>query len=128
MLPSPGCLCLHECEAYTKEWAQTIYFMLRQEVRKAWRVTGLMVQSAFEVGLHRERYYRHSNTTAERSSFLKRLMACVVDLDKRCSFMVNLPYHLHDREIDDSVLDLVRCFISPHEPKIKAPATWKQYS
>ncbi|KAG6362497.1 hypothetical protein INS49_010729 [Diaporthe citri] len=84
----------------------TIYFMLRQEARKAWRSAGLVVQSAFEVGLHKERYYRHGNATIERSCFLKRLMACVVDLDKRCSFMVNLPYHLHDTEIDDSVLDL----------------------
>lgn len=90
--------------------------MLRQEVRKAWRLAGLMVQSAFEVGLHRERYYRHGHTTAERSEFLKRLMACVVDLDKRCSFMVNLPYHLHDREIDDSVLDLVRRLIYSRDP------------
>lgn len=35
-------------------------------------------------------------------------MACVVDLDRRCSFIANLPHHLRDREIDDSVLDLVR--------------------
>lgn len=95
-------------KTYTEGLGQTIYFVLRQEVRKAWRVAGLMVQSAFEVGLHKERYYRHSNATSERVDFLKRLMASVVDLDKRCSFMVNLPYHLHDREIDDSVLDLVR--------------------
>ncbi|KAK2609985.1 hypothetical protein N8I77_003449 [Diaporthe amygdali] len=84
----------------------TIYFTLRQEVRKAWRVAGLMVQSALEVGLHKERYHRNSNVTAEHSSFLKRLMACVVDLDRRCSFIANLPHHLRDREIDDSVLDL----------------------
>lgn len=77
-----------------------------------------MVQSAFEVGLHKERYYREGNATSERSGFLKGLMACVVDLDKRCSFMVNLPYHLHDREIDDSVLDLVRRLIYPHKPKL----------
>lgn len=67
-----------------------------------------MVQSALEVGLHKERYYRNGNGTAERTSFLKRLMACVVDLDKRCSFIATLPYHLRDREVDDSVLDLVR--------------------
>lgn len=97
--------------------------MLRQEVRKAWRLAGLMVQSAFEVGLHKERYYRQSSGTVERSGFLKRLMACVVDLDKRCSFMVNLPYHLHDREIDDSVLDLVRCYVYPHKPKILQGST-----
>lgn len=66
-----------------------------------------MVQSSLEVGLHKERYYRNSNGTNERTSFLKRLMACVVDLDKRCSFIATLPYHLRDREVDDSVLDLV---------------------
>ncbi|KAH8771718.1 hypothetical protein F5883DRAFT_713106 [Diaporthe sp. PMI_573] len=84
----------------------TIYYTLRQEVRKAWRVAGLMVQSALEVGLPKERYHRNVNATIERSIFLKRLMACVVDLDKRCSFLATLPYHLHDREVDDSVLDL----------------------
>lgn len=96
--------------------------MLRQEVRKAWRVAGLMVQSALEVGFHKERYYRNSHPTTERSNFLKRLMACVVDLDKRCSFMTNLPYHLRCREIDDSVLDLVRCLVSLHKPSTRAPS------
>lgn len=81
-----------------------------------------MVQSAFEVGLHKERYYREGNATSERSGFLKGLMACVVDLDKRCSFMVNLPHHLHDREIDDSVLDLVRRPIYTHKPKLYSHA------
>ncbi|KAL1849836.1 hypothetical protein Daus18300_013149 [Diaporthe australafricana] len=84
----------------------TIYYTLRQEARKAWRVAGLMVQSALEVGLHKEKFHRDSNTTPEHPAFLKTLMACVDDLDKRCSFIASLPYHLRDRELDDTVLDL----------------------
>lgn len=79
-----------------------------------------MVQSALEVGLHKERFYRNDNDTVERSSFLKRLMACVVDLDKRCSFIATLPYHLRDREVDDSVLDLVRCLVYLSHPNIES--------
>lgn len=80
-----------------------------------------MVQSALEVGLHKEKFHRDSNRTPEHSAFLKTLMACVVDLDKRCSFMASLPYHLPDREIDDSVLDLVR--VLTHEAGYQSPSS-----
>ncbi|KAK7725536.1 hypothetical protein SLS63_008140 [Diaporthe eres] len=93
----------------------TIYFMLRQEVRKAWRLAGLMVQSAFEVGLHEERYYRQklfeliSTSKAESGGYKSK------EINDRMDYLDHRIQKLAD---ETSRLDL----FPPDSPVIPPPA------
>jgi hypothetical protein len=57
--------------------------------------------------MHRARFHRDRNDTPSHIEYLKGLLVCVSDLDKRCSFFTNLPVGLRDQDLDEDVLNLV---------------------
>ena len=61
--------------------------------------------ASLELGLHKEK------PAEERGKVLTLqlcdLFSCVYDLDRRCSFFASLPWTLHHKDIDASVLSLV---------------------
>ncbi|SPO03693.1 uncharacterized protein DNG_06376 [Cephalotrichum gorgonifer] len=83
-----------------------IYFSLRDQEIKGWRMIGFATRTAFELGMHRARFYRDCDDSPSQIRFLKNLFACVSDVDKRCSFMTNLPCSLPDQNVDEDTLDL----------------------
>lgn len=65
-------------------------------------------QVAFELGMHRAKFYQDRRNSPVPIETLQNLFASVNDLEKRFSFFTNLPCVSHDRYIDEGVLDLVR--------------------
>lgn len=57
--------------------------------------------------MHKDSFFENRNVGSDKAIFQKTLFCCVYDLDKRCSFFANLPWTLHDKDIDESVFDLV---------------------
>lgn len=93
---------------------QGIYFVLKDEAVKAWRIVGFAAKTCLELGMHKAWSHSASDEGLANAKTLKTLFCCVYDLDKRCSFFTGLPWTLDDREIDESVLELVsiRMYIS----------------
>lgn len=87
--------------------SQTIYYILRDEGVKAWRVAGCAAKLCVELGLHRARSPTNADATTQEERFLRILFCCVYDLDNRSSFTASLPSTLHDRDIEDEVFNLV---------------------
>lgn len=92
-----------------------IYFILKDEAVKAWRMAGIASKSCIELGMHNNSFYEGRSPSLDQSAFLGTLFCCVYDLDKRCSFFTNLPWTLHDKSIDQSVLN-----IGPRHPFLSA--------
>ncbi|KAH6661746.1 hypothetical protein B0J14DRAFT_663192 [Halenospora varia] len=84
----------------------TIYFILQDQAAKAWRISGVAVKACLELGLHKERPNETRDNRLPTYDFLQDLFSCVYDLDKRCSFDMGLPSALHDKDIDDWVLNM----------------------
>ncbi|KFY86577.1 hypothetical protein V500_07540 [Pseudogymnoascus sp. VKM F-4518 (FW-2643)] len=84
----------------------TIYFILKDKAAKAWRFAGFAAKSCLELGMHKDSFFENRNVGSDKAIFQKTLFCCVYDLDKRCSFFTNLPWTLHDKDIDESVFDL----------------------
>ena len=68
---------------------------------------GFAATTSLELGLHRENPSGKRDQTQAFESC--KIFPCVYDLDKRCSFFANLPWTLHDKDIDANVMSLV-CF------------------
>ncbi|KAF5010517.1 hypothetical protein FDECE_3334 [Fusarium decemcellulare] len=73
---------------------------------KSWRMIGLAARASLELGLHRERSFQGLNHPSSTVNFHKVIFSCVYDLDKRCSFFANLPWALHEKDIDVDILAL----------------------
>ncbi|KAF2424442.1 hypothetical protein EJ08DRAFT_417124 [Tothia fuscella] len=66
---------------------QIIYFICKQDLRKAWRVCGVAARTCLELGLHRE-----TNMEASQEALLAHtLFCCVYDLDSKCTSICYLP-------------------------------------
>jgi hypothetical protein len=74
-------------------------------------MSGFAAKACLELGLHKERVVEICDDTPPNAAFLKDIFSCVYDLDKRCSFYTNLPWTLHDKDIDENVFDLVCTFL-----------------
>ncbi|KAK0122020.1 hypothetical protein ONS95_010285 [Cadophora gregata] len=83
-----------------------IYFILKDEAVKAWRMAGFAAKSCLELGMHKNSFYENQSGGPDKRIFSKTLFCCVYDLDKRCSFFANLPWTLHDKAIDENVFNL----------------------
>lgn len=70
-------------------------------------MSGWAARACLEAGLHKERLGHPSADCFPDGAILKDLFSCIYDLDRRCSFFTNLPWVLHDKDIDDGTLDLV---------------------
>ncbi|KAB5581283.1 hypothetical protein GE09DRAFT_1085775 [Coniochaeta sp. 2T2.1] len=82
----------------------SIYWILKNEPLKAWRMIGFAATTSLELGLHRE---NPSEKRDQAQAFQScKIFPCVYDLDKRCSFFANLPWTLHDKDIDANVMSL----------------------
>ncbi|KAI9039006.1 uncharacterized protein KD926_009990 [Aspergillus affinis] len=98
---------------------------------QAWRMAGVAAKLCLELGIHLGRFFNGALVHPDRFTDVKRLFACVYDVDRRCSFYSNLPWTLHDRDIDMSTLRLKLVAslptgdFTPFEPTVKPPP-WLQ--
>jgi hypothetical protein len=91
---------------------QSVYLDLKQRPVKAWRMSGVAARLCLELGLHREKFFEDAKALPQRIIDWKRLFACVYRIDRKCSFYSGLPWTLHDRDLDASVLRIVWLSIS----------------
>ncbi|KAJ9497397.1 hypothetical protein H2202_007201 [Exophiala xenobiotica] len=84
----------------------TIYFILEDQPVKAWRMSGFGAKACLELGLHKESSLDTRDDSLADKAFLKDIFSCVYDLDKRSSFYTNLPWTLHEKDLDENVFDL----------------------
>ncbi|KAJ6158301.1 hypothetical protein N7485_011127 [Penicillium canescens] len=82
----------------------SVYLDLKQRPVKAWRMSGVAARLCLELGLHREKFFEDVKALPQRIIDWKRLFACVYRIDRKCSFYSGLPWTLHDRDLDASVL------------------------
>ncbi|OBT53965.1 hypothetical protein VE04_05796 [Pseudogymnoascus sp. 24MN13] len=70
----------------------SIYHHQCDDTTLAWRTIGTAAKMCMELGLHK--------STSTKVSWAPKLFWCIYILDRRYSFMINLPFTLHDSDID----------------------------
>ncbi|KAF2963902.1 hypothetical protein GQX73_g9662 [Xylaria multiplex] len=84
----------------------TIFFIVKDQQIKAWRMCGLAARSCLELGLHKKIPDPHTEGTHEEADFLTDIFNCVYDLDRRIGFTTAMPMSLRDEDITETVFDL----------------------
>lgn len=88
---------------------KSIYHFRRDNVTLAWRKIGAAAKLCLELGLHRLSDSVLEDSTRVHFSWETNMFWCVYVLDRRYSFMANLPFALQDRDIDFELLQAVKC-------------------
>ena len=101
---------------------KSVYHYQRDNVTLAWRKIGAAAKLCLELGLHRIRNPAlEESTPRAQSSWENKIFWCVYVLDRRYSFMANLPFTLQDRDIDFELLQAViynYLYFTPHIAKL----------
>ncbi|KAI0906924.1 hypothetical protein F4823DRAFT_51329 [Ustulina deusta] len=85
----------------------TIFFIVKDQLVKAWRMCGFAARSCLELGLHKQIPRTHTDDSHDDPEFLADIFNCVYDLDRRIGFITAMPLSLRDEDISESVFDLV---------------------
>ncbi|KAI0536255.1 hypothetical protein GGR58DRAFT_403453 [Xylaria digitata] len=84
----------------------TIFFIVKDQQVKAWRMCGLAARSCLELGLHKKIPDPNPEDTHEEAEILADIFNCVYDLDRRIGFTTAMPMSLRDEDISETVFDL----------------------
>jgi hypothetical protein len=86
---------------------KSVYDYRHDNITLAWRKIGAAAKLCLELGLHRMSSPILEDPIRIRLGWETKMFWCVYVLDRRYSFMANLPFTLQDRDIDFELLQAV---------------------
>ncbi len=108
MLVSLNLCPLHYC--FYVRWLilpKSIYQYHCDNIKLAWRLIGTAARLSLELELHKFYYPQVGNTEPRHPHWVHQMFWCIYILDRRYSFMTNLPFSIHDRDLDFNLLQQV---------------------
>ncbi|KAI0468465.1 hypothetical protein F4859DRAFT_205157 [Xylaria cf. heliscus] len=84
----------------------TIFFGVKNELVKSWRMCGLASRLCLELGLHKQVLHTDGDGNQEEAEILADIFNCVYDIDRTIGFTTAMPFSLRDEDISESAFDL----------------------
>ena len=88
-------------------YLKSVYDYRHDDVKLAWRKIGAAAKMCLELGLHTIADPALEDSTAIHVSWGTKMFWCVYVLDRRYSFMANLPFTFQDKDINFELLTQV---------------------
>jgi Fungal specific transcription factor domain len=82
------------------DWWKGVYYYQNDELILAWRKIGGAARMCLELGMHKHSGPPTDEIASRRAPWVSKMFWCIYVLDRRYSFMTNLPFTFRDEDID----------------------------